>query len=105
VDLNDVESSTILAWRHIVDLGEAALRGADKRQALRDWLDLLAASHPIDRCCSACLPPRTAFAVLICGVLPGTAFCSAAATLQGPAHAGENVRGEHGFAHSDPAHA
>lgn len=49
VDLNDVESSTILAWRHIVDLGEAALKGLEKRQALKDWLALLAASHPIDR--------------------------------------------------------
>ena len=48
-DLNDVESSTILAFRHITDMGEGGLRGADKRRALADWLALLAASHPLDR--------------------------------------------------------
>ena len=49
VDLNDVESSTILAFRHITDMGEGALRGPAKRQALSDWLALLAAAHPLDR--------------------------------------------------------
>ena len=44
-----MESSTILAFRHITDMGEGGLRGPDKRQALKDWLALLAAAHPLDR--------------------------------------------------------
>lgn len=49
MDLNDIESSTILAFRYIADIG-SGLEGLEKRQALKDWIDLLAASHPIDRC-------------------------------------------------------
>ncbi len=48
-DLNDIESSTILAFRYIADIG-SGLEGLEKRQALKDWVDLLAASHPLDRC-------------------------------------------------------
>ncbi|EIE18688.1 hypothetical protein COCSUDRAFT_49169 [Coccomyxa subellipsoidea C-169] len=48
-DVSDLESSTILAFRYIADIG-SGLEGLEKRQALKDWIDLLAASHPIDRC-------------------------------------------------------
>ena len=48
VDLNDVESSTILSFRYITEMGEG-LSGLDKRQALKDWLELLALSHPLKR--------------------------------------------------------
>lgn len=48
MDLGDIESSTMLAFRYMADLG--SLKGLEKRQALKDWIDLLAASHPIDRC-------------------------------------------------------
>ncbi len=56
-DVSDLESSTILAFRYIADIG-SGLEGLEKRQALKDWIDLLAASHPIDRCTSssACFP-------------------------------------------------
>ena len=55
--MGDLESSTILAFRYIADIG-SGLEGLEKRQALKDWIDLLAASHPIDRCksSSACFP-------------------------------------------------
>ena len=49
VDLNDIESSTILSFRYIVEMGDG-LNGLDKRQALKDWLDLLSRSHPLNRC-------------------------------------------------------
>lgn len=49
VDLRDVESSTVLSMRYIQDSGPL-LRGVDKRQALHDWLSLLANAHPSDRC-------------------------------------------------------
>jgi len=48
VDLNDIESSTILSFRYIVEMGDG-LRGLEKRQALKDWLDLLSRSHPLKR--------------------------------------------------------
>ncbi|CAL8464340.1 g3875 [Coccomyxa elongata] len=48
-DSSDIESSTILAFRYIADIG-SGLDGLEKRQALKDWIDLLAASHPLDRC-------------------------------------------------------
>ena len=48
VDLNDIESSTILSFRYIVEMGDG-LSGLDKRQALKDWLDLLSRSHPLKR--------------------------------------------------------
>ena len=48
VDLNDVESSTILSFRYITEMGEG-LSGLEKRQALKDWLELLASSHPLKR--------------------------------------------------------
>ena len=49
VDLNDIESSTILAFRYIAEMGDG-LAGLEKRQALKDWLDLLSRSHPLKRC-------------------------------------------------------
>ena len=48
VDLNDIESSTILSFRYIVEMGDR-LSGLEKRQALKDWLDLLSRSHPLNR--------------------------------------------------------
>ena len=48
VDLNDIESSTILSFRYIVEMGDG-LNGLEKRQALKDWLDLLSRSHPLNR--------------------------------------------------------
>lgn len=48
VDLNDIESSTILSFRYIVEMGDG-LSGLEKRQALKDWLDLLSRSHPLNR--------------------------------------------------------
>ena len=48
VDLNDIESSTILSFRYIAEMGDG-LAGLEKRQALKDWLELLARSHPLKR--------------------------------------------------------
>ena len=48
VDLNDIESSTILSFRYIAEMGDG-LAGLEKRQALMDWLALLARSHPLKR--------------------------------------------------------
>lgn len=54
VDLNDIESSTILSFRYIAEMGDG-LAGLEKRQALKDWLELLARSHPLKRCGSPTL--------------------------------------------------
>ena len=43
-----MESSTILSFRYITEMGEG-LSGLEKRQALKDWLELLALSHPLKR--------------------------------------------------------
>ena len=63
--MRDVRTATIAAFRHIVETDEA-LRGIERRQALKDWVDLLAASHPLDMCAHAagfshaCLPVKQA---------------------------------------------
>lgn len=43
--LNDVEGATMESWRVVMD-APAVLTGADARQALADWLALLARTHP-----------------------------------------------------------
>ncbi|KAL6779458.1 hypothetical protein ACKKBG_A12395 [Auxenochlorella protothecoides x Auxenochlorella symbiontica] len=43
--LNDVEGATMESWRVVTD-APAVLTGADARQALADWLALLARTHP-----------------------------------------------------------
>lgn len=48
VDLNDVEGATTEMWRYIVT-GAGLMEGLEARQALQDWLDLLAAHHPVPR--------------------------------------------------------
>ncbi|KAK9839872.1 hypothetical protein WJX81_007676 [Elliptochloris bilobata] len=48
-DMADVRTATVAAFRHIFDTDEV-LRGLMRRQALKDWVDLLAASHPLDIC-------------------------------------------------------
>ncbi|KAL4857301.1 Sulfhydryl oxidase 1 [Chlorella vulgaris] len=49
VDLNDVEGATIRSWQYIV-ASPLLLQGPEARQGLKDWMGLLAGSHPVDRC-------------------------------------------------------
>ena len=48
VDLVDVEGATIKSWQYIV-ASPLLLKGPEARQGLKDWVDLLADSHPVDR--------------------------------------------------------
>lgn len=47
-DMHDVQLATVGTFRHIFETDEL-LQGLERRQALKDWVDLLAASHPLDR--------------------------------------------------------
>ena len=44
----DVRLATVAAFQHIFETDEL-LHGLVRRQALKDWVDLLAVSHPLDR--------------------------------------------------------
>jgi hypothetical protein len=46
--LNDVEGATIRSWQYIV-ASPLLLQGPEARQGLKDWMGLLAGSHPVDR--------------------------------------------------------
>jgi thiol oxidase len=48
VDLNDVEGAVVKSWEYLT--APSSLRGIDTREALEDWIDLLADSHPVERC-------------------------------------------------------
>ena len=48
-DMRDVRTATVAAFRHIFETDDV-LHGIERRQALKDWVDLLAASHPLDMC-------------------------------------------------------
>ena len=47
-DMHDVQLATVATFRHILEADEL-LQGLERRQALKDWVDLLAVSHPLDR--------------------------------------------------------
>lgn len=47
-DLNDVEGATITSWQYLA-ASPQLLKGPEARQALKDWVDLLADAHPVDR--------------------------------------------------------
>ena len=49
LDLTDVVSATIASFRSTVD-NPALMRGIASRQALKDYLDLLASAHPVKEC-------------------------------------------------------
>ena len=62
-DMGDVRTATVAAFRHVFETDEA-LRGIERRQALKDWVDLLAASHPLDMCVAVtrkALPAKPTF--------------------------------------------
>ena len=44
----DVRLATVAAFQHMFETDEL-LHGLVRRQALKDWVDLLAVSHPLDR--------------------------------------------------------
>lgn len=48
-DLNDLEGATTTSWKYITS-SPLLLKGPEARQALKDWVDLLADNHPLDRC-------------------------------------------------------
>jgi thiol oxidase len=48
VDLNDIEGAVVKSWEYLT--APSLLRGEDTREALEDWIDLLADSHPVERC-------------------------------------------------------
>ena len=54
VDLHDVEGATITSWRFLAS-SPLLLKGAEARQALKDWVELLADNHPVERCVRACV--------------------------------------------------
>ena len=49
LDLTDVVSATIASFRSTVD-NPALMNGIASRQALKDYLDLLASAHPVKQC-------------------------------------------------------
>lgn len=49
LDLTDVVSATIASFRSTVD-NPALMKGIASRQALKDYLDLLASAHPVKEC-------------------------------------------------------
>ncbi|GAB4818980.1 hypothetical protein N2152v2_006026 [Parachlorella kessleri] len=48
-DLKDIEGATVKSWQYILGT-PSLLEGLESRQALLDWLELLAAYHPVPRC-------------------------------------------------------
>ena len=46
-DLNDIEGATITSWQYMG--ASMLLRGAEARQALKDWVELLGDAHPVER--------------------------------------------------------
>lgn len=44
----DIESASRLAWKYMMDSGDL-LRGLEARQAFLDFMELMAASHPISK--------------------------------------------------------
>jgi len=46
LDLTDVVSATVASFRATVD-NPALMKGVESRQALKDYLDLLATAHPV----------------------------------------------------------
>lgn len=48
VDLVDVEGATITSWQYLA-ASPVLLKGPEARQALKDWVDLLAETHPVER--------------------------------------------------------
>ncbi|PRW57447.1 Sulfhydryl oxidase 1 [Chlorella sorokiniana] len=48
-DLNDIEGATITSWQYL-GASPLLLRGPEARQALKDWVELLADAHPVERC-------------------------------------------------------
>lgn len=48
VDLVDVEGATVTSWQYIT-ASPQLLKGPDARQGLKDWVELLAAAHPVER--------------------------------------------------------
>lgn len=48
VDLVDVEGATVRSWDYTL-ASPLLLEGLESRQALQDWLELLAAHHPVQR--------------------------------------------------------
>lgn len=48
-DLNDIEGATVTSWQYL-GASPLLLRGAEARQALKDWVELLADTHPVERC-------------------------------------------------------
>ena len=51
MDPSDIESATILAFQYMFD--SADLKGKEAREAFGSFVQLLAASHPVDRYCTA----------------------------------------------------
>lgn len=49
LDLTDAVSATIASFRSTVD-NPALMKGVESRQALKDYLDLLATAHPVQQC-------------------------------------------------------
>lgn len=47
-DLNDIEGATITSWQYL-GASPLLLRGPEARQALKDWVELLADAHPVER--------------------------------------------------------
>ncbi len=47
-DLKDIEGATVKSWQYILGT-PSLLEGLESRQALLDWLELLAAYHPVPR--------------------------------------------------------
>lgn len=48
-DPQDLEKATELAFKYALESSEL-LKGEESRQAFKDFLDLVAAAHPINRC-------------------------------------------------------
>lgn len=47
-DLGDVEGATLMSWQFLATQ-PLLLKGAEARQALKDWVELLGDAHPVER--------------------------------------------------------